>query len=120
MELSQETQRFNTFHKWPLTKPSANELASMGFEHLNNNIVRCVFCNGISQCSEGDLALKIHLDIRQTCCFLLNYDKLKSQNTWCDWSSCLTMDVPENGMSIIWDAARLARDASMRRMYHAL
>lgn len=113
MDCKSEKSRLHTFAKWTLTNPSASELASLGFCHVTGNQIYCIFCNSKATCKEGDLGLKLHLDSackNGGCVFLQSYKILKSENSWCDWSYCLSMSVPEKKMSIFWDACEKFRN----------
>lgn len=99
-----ESERVNSFKGWKLNNPCPKELASLGFYQIDTTRAMCNFCKCRITFREGDLGLEKHME--RNCKFLLNYPKLKSSNTWCDWEVFLNMSVPENGMNIIWEAAR--------------
>ena len=103
--MPREIERLISFNNWYFQNSSPEEMASLGFRQVAQNTVRCEYCKKIKQCQEGKLGLKIHFDLGVGCAFLLNYKELKSKSTWCDWSKCLLMDVPENRMDIIWREA---------------
>lgn len=76
--LRMKHQRLRTFQNWPITKPTADELATAGFFYYNDqDRVQCAFCLGIiGQWEVTDNPLEEHARLLPQCEFIGEMPKL--------------------------------------------
>ena len=70
--LRMKHQRLRTFQNWPITKPTADELATAGFFYYNDqDRVQCAFCLGIiGQWEVTDNPIEEHARLLPQCEFI--------------------------------------------------